>query len=663
MSFNLTSSFVPKGDQPKAIDALVKGIQNSQKHQVLVGVTGSGKTFTMAHVVQKIQKPTLVIAPNKALAAQLFQEFKELFPENAVHYFVSYYDYYQPEAYIPSSDTYIEKDSAINDEIDKMRHASTQALLSRRDVIIVASVSCIYGIGSPQEYEHMRIELKKGQSFNRTQFLRKLVEIQYQRNDIDFHRGTFRGRGDVVDVFPANEQDKAVRIEFLGDEVENMYWIDSLRGEKQGTINQISIFPGSHYVTPKETLNRAVESIGQELRDRFQELRGQNKLIEAERLKTRTHFDLEMLKELGYCNGIENYSRHLTGRKPGEPPPTLLEYFPKDFLLFIDESHVTVPQLGGMYRGDRARKQTLVEYGFRLPSALDNRPLNFEEFNMLLNQVVYVSATPSSYELEKAKNNIAEQIIRPTGLADPEIFVKPAKGQVDDLLNEVKNNVEKKERTLAITLTKKMAEDLTEYYQNKGIKVAYLHSDIDTLKRVEIIRDLRLGVYDVLVGINLLREGLDLPEVSLVAILDADKEGFLRSETSLIQTCGRAARNISGRVLMYGDYLTKSMDKAISETHRRRKIQLEYNKKNNITPETIKKSIHQILTSVYEQDYSAIPAVQEKEETYNSPDAIAKKIKQLKKQMVKHAKNLDFESAAKIRDEIKQLEQKELELR
>src|SRR3989338_5175377 len=617
--FKLVNPFEPKGDQPKAIEFLSKGVEAGAKHQVLLGVTGSGKTFTMAQVVQKVQHPTLVIAPNKALAAQLFFEFRELFPQNAVHYFVSYYDYYQPKAYIPQTDTYIEKDSAINDEIDKMRHAATQALLSRRDVLIVASVSCIYGIGSPESYESMRVHIAQGQEFNRTTFLKKLVEIQYQRNDIDFHRGTFRGRGDVVDIFPANEENRAIRVEFLGDEIEALYWFDALKVEKLFQLKEISIYPGSHYVMPQENLQKAIEAIQEELKGRIQDLRVQKKLLEAERLKTRTNFDLEMLQEMGYCNGIENYSRHLTGRKAGESPPTLLEYFPKDFLLFIDESHVTVPQIGGMYRGDRSRKMTLVEHGFRLPSALDNRPLNFEEFKRFIHQTIYVSATPASYEFEQAKNFVAEQIIRPTGLADPEIIVKPAKGQVEDLLSEIKKVIERGERTLAITLTKKMAEDLTEYYKTKGIKVAYLHSDIETLKRIEVIRNLRMGVFDVLVGINLLREGLDLPEVSLVAILDADKEGFLRSETSLIQTCGRASRNILGEVLMYADQKTQSMERAISETNRRRKLQLDYNQKNNITPESIKKSIREVMTSVYEQDYVTVPLVKEAEETYDSP--------------------------------------------
>ncbi len=661
--FKITSSFVPKGDQPKAIEFLSQGVKKNEKSQVLLGVTGSGKTFTMAHVIQTVQRPALVIAPNKALAAQLFMEFKDLFPENAVHYFVSYYDYYQPEAYIPQTDTYIEKDSAINDEIDKMRHAATQSLLSRKDVLIVASVSCIYGIGSPATYEEMVIPIQKNQTLNRTEFLKRLVEIQYQRNDIDFHRGTFRVRGDIVDVFPTNEEKRAIRIEFFGDEIEKLFWIDSLKGEKLTPIDKISIFPGSHYVTSKSHLERAIQAIREELKERIQELRGQNRILEADRIKMRTHFDLEMLEEMGYCNGIENYSRHLTGRKPGEPPPTLLDYYPKDFLLFIDESHVTVPQLGGMYRGDRARKTTLVEHGFRLPSALDNRPLNFEEFETLTHQVIYVSATPSAYELQKSKGNITEQIIRPTGLADPEVTVKSAKGQIEDLFQEIKAIITKNERALVVTLTKKMAEDLTDFYRNKGIKVAYLHSDVVTLERVEVIRKLRMGVYDVLVGINLLREGLDLPEVSLVAILDADKEGFLRSETSLIQTCGRAARNISGRVIFYADQVTQSMKKAMSETQRRRKIQLEYNQKNHITPESIKKEIQQGLTAVYDLDYATVDLLREPEPEYESVDAISKKIKQLKKQMIAHAKNFEFEAAAKIRDHILELEKKELAMR
>ena len=658
--FTLVSPFAPKGDQPNAIKKLTEGILSSKKHQVLLGVTGSGKTFTMANVVARINRPTLVIAPNKSLAAQLFSEFKELFPHNAIHYFVSYYDYYQPEAYIPQTDTYIEKDAAINDTIDKMRHAATQDLLERKDVLIVASVSCIYGIGSPETYQSMMISIQKGVSVGRRAFLERLVEGQYRRNDTDFHRGTFRVRGDVVEIFPAKEEERALRVEFLGDNIEGIHWIDPLRGIKLLSLERISIFPGSHYVTPKQELVRAISTIKQELKERYQELRVLNKLVEAERLKSRTQFDLEMLEEMGYCNGIENYSRHLSGRKPGQAPPTLLEYFPKDYLLFIDESHITVPQLGGMYRGDRARKLTLVEHGFRLPSALDNRPLNFEEFNINVNQCMYVSATPAEYEMNLSKDNIIEQVIRPTGLSDPEIMVKPAKGQVADLLEEVQKVIDRNERVLVITLTKKMAQDLAEHYQSKGIKVKYLHSDIETLQRIEIIRDLRLGKFDVLVGINLLREGLDLPEVSLVAILDADKEGFLRSTTSLIQTCGRAARNISGRVIMYGDIVTASMRRTIEETERRRKLQLDYNKKHHITPQSVKKTIHETIASVYEQDYYTVSVVREPEMEYESLDKVDQKIKKLKKQMLVYAKRHEFEAAAKLRDEIKKLQNLEL---
>ena len=660
--FKLVSEFKPRGDQPQAIEVLSQGIFDHKKHQVLVGVTGSGKTFTMANVVERIQRPTLVIAPNKALAAQLYQEFKELFPQNAIHYFVSYYDYYQPEAYIPSTDTYIEKDSAINDEIDKMRHAATQALLERSDVLIVASVSCIYGIGSPESYQRMRVDLRMGQTLDRHDFLRSLVEIQYRRNDIDFHRGTFRVRGDIIDVFLPSQEDRAIRIEFFGDEIEKLYWIDALRGEKQDEIQKISIFPSSHYVTTQENLKRAISDIQLELKEWLQELKGKNLLLEAQRLQSRTQFDLEMLTELGYCNGIENYSRHLTGRAPGESPPTLLEYFQKDYLLLIDESHVTVPQIGGMYRGDQARKKVLVEHGFRLPSALDNRPLNFEEFCKLTNQVIYMSATPASYEYEQAQGNVTEQIIRPTGLIDPEITIKPAKKQVDDLLEEIKKVNLRNERTLVVTLTKKMAEDLTEYYQEKGMKVKYLHSDVDTLERIEIIRDLRLGKFDILVGVNLLREGLDLPEVSLVAILDADKEGFLRSETSLIQTCGRASRNIAGRVIMYADQTTRSMKNAISEMSRRREKQLAYNQKHKITPQSIQKRIHDVFGSVYEQDYVTVSMVKEPTQSFHSRAEIEKEVQKLKKEMVRLAKELKFEEAAKLRDKIKPLQKRMLEL-
>jgi len=662
-SFKLVTDFELQGDQPNAVDKLTAGLRQGVEHQVLLGITGSGKTFTVANVIEHLQRPTLVIAPNKALAAQLFSEFKELFPNNAVHYFVSYYDYYQPEAYIPRTDTYIEKDSAINDEIDKMRHAATQDLLERKDVLIVASVSCIYGIGSPEAYQNMMLPISVGEQMNRRQFLAKLVESQYQRNDIDFHRGTFRVRGDIIDIFPTKEGERALRVEFFGDEVEKISWIDPLTSEKKSTLSKVSIFPGSHYVTPRAQLDGAIQSIKVELKERIQELRGQNKILEADRIKTRTYFDLEMLEELGYCNGIENYSRHLSGRKAGEKPPTLLEYFPDDFILFIDESHIGVPQIGGMYRGDRSRKMTLVEHGFRLPSALDNRPLNFEEFSKLVKQVVYVSATPATYEMEESKGHIIEQVIRPTGLSDPEITVKPAKGQVADLLTEIEEVVQRNDRVLAITLTKKMAEDLTDFYVSKGVKVKYLHSDIKTLERIEIIRDLRLGKFDVLVGINLLREGLDLPEVSLVAILDADKEGFLRSETSLIQTCGRASRNIRGRVIMYADRVTDSMRRAIRETDRRRKLQIAYNKKEGITPKSITKDIRKLISSVYEQDYFQISMVAEPEEKYTSVADITKKIYKLKKQMLKHAKQLEFEEAAKLRDEVNKLQKMELKFR
>ena len=575
--FKLVSEFQPKGDQPQAIELLSEGVLEGAKHQVLLGVTGSGKTFTMANVIEKVQKPTLVISHNKTLAAQLYGEFKELFPENAVEYFVSYYDYYQPEAYIPSTDTYIEKDTQINEDIDKMRHSATRSLLERNDVIIVASVSCIYGLGSPEAYHGMLLYLEKGMTISREEILSKLVEIQYERNDIDFHRGTFRVRGDVIEVFPAHEGSRAIRIELFGDEVEDISEIDPLKGKVIEPLDKVPIYPGSHYVTPPDRLQKAIQNIREELRERVPWFKSQDQLLEAQRLEQRTKFDLEMLQELGYCQGIENYSRHLTGRRPGEPPPTLLDYYPKDCLLFIDESHVSIPQLIGMYRGDRSRKETLVEYGFRLPSALDNRPLMFEEFEKRVHQIIYVSATPSEYEMKKSHGKIVEQIIRPTGLSDPLLEVKPAKNQVDDLLGEIQKRVKRKERVLVTTLTKRMAEDLTEYYADLGIRVKYLHSDIDTLDRVEIIRDLRLGKFDVLIGINLLREGLDIPEVSLVAILDADKEGFLRSEKSLIQTFGRAARNVNGQVILYADKMTGSMDQAILETNRRRKIQEAYN--------------------------------------------------------------------------------------
>jgi excinuclease ABC subunit B len=662
-SFKLISEFEPKGDQPQAIESLTESVLEGVPQQVLLGVTGSGKTFTMANVIEKVQKPTLVISHNKTLAAQLYGEFKELFPENAVEFFVSYYDYYQPEAYIPSTDTYIEKDTQINEDIDKMRHSATRSLLERNDVIIVASVSCIYGLGSPEAYHGMLLYLEKGMTISREEILSKLVEIQYERNDIDFHRGTFRVRGDVIEVFPAHEENRAIRIELFGDEIDALSEIDPLRGKVIDFLEKVPIYPGSHYVTPPERLQKAIQTIREELKERVAWFKSQNHLLEAQRLEQRTKFDLEMLQELGYCQGIENYSRHLTGRKAGEPPPTLLDYYPKDYLLFIDESHVTIPQLIGMYRGDRSRKETLVEYGFRLPSALDNRPLMFEEFEKRVRQLIYVSATPSGYEMKKSGSKIVEQIIRPTGLSDPLLQVKPAKNQVDDLLGEIQKRVKKKERVLVTTLTKRMAEDLTEYYADLGIRVKYLHSDIDTLDRVEIIRDLRLGKFDVLIGINLLREGLDLPEVSLVAILDADKEGFLRSEKSLIQTFGRAARNVNGQVILYADKRTGAMDQAILETERRRKIQEAYNQVHRITPQTVKKSVRNILASIYEADYLTIPVVTDVEEGYVPLKEIPTMIQKLKKEMKEAATRLEFERAAEIRDKIHRLEELELKLK
>jgi excinuclease ABC subunit B len=649
------TDFVPSGDQPQAIEALSRGIAEGRPHQVLLGVTGSGKTFTIANVIERAQRPALVIAHNKTLAAQLYEEFKGLFPDNAVEYFVSYYDYYQPEAYLPSTDTFIEKDSAINEEIDKLRHAATHALLTRRDVIIVASVSCIYGLGSPEAYLGMIVQLEVGMDIPREEILKRLVEIQYERNDIDFHRGTFRVRGDVVEIFPPYEDEQALRVEFFGDTIESMTLIDPLRSKKLGAVHKTAIYPGSHYVSTRENLQRATADIRVELAQRLTDLKAQNKLLEAQRLEQRTNFDLEMMEEMGYCQGIENYSRHLTGRKPGEPPPTLMEYLPKDALIIVDESHATLPQVGGMYRGDRSRKETLVKYGFRLPSALDNRPLRFEEYEALPNQRIYISATPAVYEMEKAQGIRVEQIIRPTGLMDPEIEIKPARHQVDDLMEEIRLRVKKQERVLVTTLTKRMAENLTEYYAGLNIRVRYLHSDIHTLERVSLIRDLRLGEYDVLVGVNLLREGLDIPEVSLVAILDADKEGFLRSERSLIQTSGRAARNVGGKVIMYADKITRSIQACLTETERRRAIQAKYNKDNNITPETIKKSISNVLGSIYEADYMTVPvdaggrAVSIKEED------LPALIKNLTAEMKQAAGNLEFEKAAALRDEIKEL--------
>jgi len=662
-SFKLVSAYQPQGDQPAAIEALYKNLVDGVPQQVLLGVTGSGKTFTMANVVARINRPTLVMAPNKTLAAQLYNEFKSLFPENAVRYFVSYYDYYQPEAYVPSTDTFIEKDSSINDEIDKLRHSATKALLERNDVLIVASVSCIYGLGEPEVYFEMLAFLEEGQRIERDRLLRKLVDIQYQRNDYDFHRGTFRVRGDTVEVFPAYEESRAVRVEFFGDEIEGLYEIDPLRGQVIRKLSSVAIYPASHYVTTSDRMEVAVHDIRQELRDRLAEFRAQNKLLEAQRLEQRTMYDLELLSEMGVCPGIENYSRHLTGRLPGQPPPVLLDYFPKNYLLFIDESHVTVPQIGGMYRGDRSRKQTLVDYGFRLPSALDNRPLNFEEFESFVNQVTYVSATPGNYELRGAEGLVVEQLIRPTGLVDPEIEVRKAGTQVDDLLEEIRRRVECNERVLVTCLTKKMAEDLTDYYQDLGVRVRYLHSDIDTIERVEIIRSLRKGEFDVLVGINLLREGLDLPEVSLVAILDADKEGFLRSERSLIQTIGRAARNINGRVIMYADRITESMRKALDETDRRRAKQLEYNVEHGITPTTIVKAIDASLVEMYSPEWAVVPDISEspqEAEEYVAPHELSNRISALRREMMEAAKELEYERAATLRDQIKRLEMRAL---
>ena len=655
-AFHLVSDFEPRGDQPQAIAKLVEGLERGEGHQVLLGVTGSGKTFTMANVIAAVNRPALVIAHNKTLAAQLYGEFKALFPENAVAYFVSYYDYYQPEAYIPSTDTYIEKDSAINDEIDKLRHAATHYLLERRDVIIVASVSCIYGLGSPEAYHGMLLFLEEGMEIPRDAMLARLVEVQYERNDIDFHRGTFRVRGDVVEIFPPYEEEKAIRVEFFGDTVEAINIVDPLRGRKLERLRRMAIYPGSHYVTTQENLKRAVGTIREELGARLRELHAENKLLEAQRLEQRTHFDIEMLEEMGYCSGIENYSRHLTGRRPGEPPPTLMEYFPKDAVVFIDESHATLPQVGAMYRGDRSRKETLVNYGFRLPSALDNRPLRFDEYEAFANPRIYVSATPATYELQKAGGRVVEQIIRPTGLMDPEIIVRPVTGQVDDLLSEIRTRAGKGERVLVTTLTKRMAENLTAYYEGLGVRVKYLHSDIHTLERVDIIRDLRTGEFDVLVGVNLLREGLDIPEVSLVAILDADKEGFLRSERSLIQTSGRAARNVAGQVIMYADAITASIRACLDVTGRRRQIQAAYNEEHGITPESIRSQIQNVLGSVYEADYLTVPVgVSEEAAAYATEKEIPVMIRKLKEEMKQAAKDLEFEKAAVLRDRVRDL--------
>jgi excinuclease ABC subunit B len=662
-SFKLVTGFEPQGDQPAAIDRLCEGLERGDRHQVLLGVTGSGKTFTMANVVARANRPALVIAPNKTLAAQLYHEFRGLFPENAVRYFVSYYDYYQPEAYVPSTDTFIEKDASINDEIDKMRHAATSALLERSDVLIVASVSCIYGLGSPQAYAKLLVFLERGQRIERDRLLRRLVDIQYERSDYDFHRGTFRVRGDVVEIYPASEEGRALRIELFGDEIEAICEIDPLRGRLIAKIPNVAIYPASHYVTAKEDLERALVGIRAELEERLAVLRREAKLLEAQRLEQRTRYDVELLEEMGFCPGIENYSRHLDGRSPGEPPHTLLDYFPEDYLLFIDESHVTVPQIGGMYRGDVSRKQTLVEYGFRLPCALDNRPLNFAEFEARMGQVVYVSATPADWELERAGGCVTEQIIRPTGLMDPRVEVRPARNQVDDLLGEIRARATAGERVLVTTLTKKMAEDLTDFYQDVGVKVRYIHSDIETIERVEIIRDLRKGVADVLVGINLLREGLDIPEVSLVAVLDADKEGFLRSERSLIQTIGRAARNVNGTVILYADAVTDSMRRAIDETNRRRTLQEEFNREHGITPQTVKKAIQESLVEICEADYVTIPIAAEGEEEYHTAEDLSRAVARLRREMRDAAKDLEFERAAELRDRLQHLEAREIELR
>ncbi len=661
--FEIESDFVPRGDQPRAIEELVTGLRRGDKHQVLLGVTGSGKTFTIASVLAELNRPALVLAHNKTLAAQLYQEFKAFFPRNAVEYFVSYYDYYQPEAYVPQSDTYIEKEATINEEIDRLRLSATRSLFERRDVVIVASVSCIYGLGSPEAYYGMLLFVRQGDTLDRREILSKLVDARYDRNDYDLKRGTFRVRGDVIEIVPAYEE-TGIRIELFGDEVEAITSFDPLTGKALSKLAQVAIYPSSHYVTPRPRLVDAIRSIEEELPGRKAALEREGKLLEAQRLTQRTMFDLEMLRETGHCHGIENYSRHLSGRAPGEPPPTLLDYLPKDCLMVVDESHQSMPQVRGMYHGDQQRKGTLVEYGFRLPSALDNRPLNFEEFEARLGQVVYVSATPGPYELQKAGGVVVEQVIRPTGLKDPQVEVRPVKGQVDDLLAEIRTRVARGERVLVTTLTKRMAEDLTEYYHDLGVRVQYLHSDIETLERVRILRDLRKGEFDVLVGINLLREGLDLPEVSLVAILDADKEGFLRSAGSLIQTIGRAARHVSGTAILYADKETDSMKTALGETNRRRAIQETYNAENGITPESIQKNIGDILSSVYEADYVAVPEVAEApEERYRTLDDLDKEIKVLEKQMREAAKALEFEKAGQIRDRIKILRAREFGLK
>src|SRR5882724_4002080 len=673
--FKLRSEFEPKGDQPAAIESLLSSFEAGIKQQTLLGITGSGKTFTIANVIQRLQKPTLIIAPNKTLAAQLYAEMRDLFPENAVAFFVSYYDYYQPEAYIPTTDTFIEKDAIINDTIDRMRHSATHALLSRSDVIIVASVSCIYGIGSAETYSGLAIELVKGEETRRDELLRRLVDIQYERNDVDFHRGTFRVRGDVVEIFPAYEEALAIRVEFFGDEVDGISEVDPLRGRVLGSLDKYSLFPSSHYVTPRQQLNRAIEGIREELRVQLDYFDKAGRFLEKQRVSQRTLYDLEMLEQMGFVQGIENYSRHLSNRKAGDPAPTLIDYFPSDFLLVIDESHQTVPQIGAMYRGDRSRKETLVDFGFRLPSALDNRPLKFDEFETHMHQTVFVSATPGEYEVTKSEGVVVEQVIRPTGLLDPQIFVRPVGGQVDDLLAEIRVRAKKDDRVLVTPLTKRMAEELTDYYTELGVRVRYLHSDIETLERVEILRDLRAGEFDVLVGINLLREGLDLPEVSLVAILDADKEGFLRSPRSLIQTIGRAARNVNGQVYMYADRITDAMKVAIGETERRRKIQAEYNQKHGITPATVVRGILEMNPASGQTDYYAVPkghsakggaGERKRPERAGSaaasagaadaPQDIAERLLELRQEMFAAAENLQFETAARLRDEIRKLQ-------
>ncbi|MCB9880868.1 MAG: excinuclease ABC subunit UvrB [Planctomycetes bacterium] len=663
--FRIECPHEPAGDQPEAIDRLVRGLQAGEPNLTLLGVTGSGKTYTMAQTIARVGRPACVLAPNKTLAAQLYSEFKAFFPHNSVGYFISYYDYYQPEAYIPGTDTYIEKESTINEQIEKMRNAATANLLDRRDCIIVASVSCIYGLGSPQHYADMSVRIERGMEVDRDDMLRALTRIQYKRNLLDFVRGSFRVRGDVVEIFPSYDDERIFRVEFFGDEVEAIYLVDPLRGEVLENLASITIYPVSHYVTPEDRLARACVTIREELEERLEYFRKRGRLLEAQRLEQRTRYDLELLREIGFCQGIENYSRHLDGREPGEPPATLLNYFPNDFVFFIDESHVAVPQIGAMFRGDRARKTTLVEHGFRLPSAVDNRPLRFEEFERLVQQCVYVSATPGEYEVEKAKGITAEQVIRPTGLVDPEIDIVPAKGQVDHLLGEVRKTVDAGYRILVTTLTKRMAEELTDYYREVGVKVRYLHSDIDSLERVAILRDLRMGVFDVLVGINLLREGLDLPEVALVAVLDADKEGFLRSRTSLIQTCGRAARNVDGRVILYADSVTGSMQQAMDEMERRRAKQLAYNEAHGITPKTIQSKIKDLLQSVEEGDYATVPLVEHEHEVVlpHSKADLQKEIAALKEKMAAAARDLEFERAAKLRDELFRLERMDLLLR